>query len=87
MIDGGLSHTALRCQGAHLIVGEVTGMIAERTTATMAAHDGLTADVEGIVEALLAAMTEIDEDTQTVHLTDHLFTEGTHTVVGVAATG
>ena len=53
----------------------------------MAAHDGLTADVEGIVEALLAAMTEIDEDTQTVHLTDHLFTEGTHTVVGVAATG
>ena len=32
-------------------------------------------------------MTEIDEDAQTVHLTDHLFTEGTHTVVGVAATG
>ena len=46
-----------------------------------------TADIEGIIETLLAPMTEIDEDTQTVHLTDHLFTEGTHTVVGVVATG
>ena len=53
----------------------------------MAAHDGLTADVEGIVEALLAAMTEIDEDAQTVHLADDLLAKGTHAVVGVVATG
>ena len=62
-------------------------MVAEGTTAAMTAHNGLAADVEGIIEALLASVTEIDKDTQTVHLADDLFTESTHTVVGIISTG
>ena len=45
----------------------------------MAAHDGLAADVEGIVETLLPGMTHVHEDAQTVHLPDDLFSEGTDT--------
>ena len=87
MIDGGLCHTALRSQSPHLIVCQIARMIAESTTATVTAHNGLRADVKGIIEALLARMTHIHHDAQTVHLTDDLFTKLADAFVGIAASG
>ena len=87
IVDGGLRHTAFGCEGPHLIVGEVAGMVAERPAAAVAAHDGHTADVEGIVEALFSGMAHVDEDAQAVHLVDDLLAEGTDTAMGGVATG
>ena len=85
MVDGGLSHTAFGGEGAELIVGEVAGMVAEGPATAMAAHDGLGADVEGIVKTLLTGMAHVDEDAQTVHLADDLLAEGADTAMGVVA--
>ena len=85
VIDGGLSHTSLGCQGTHLIIGEVAGVITEGTGGGMATHDGLLADVESIVEALLASMAHVDEDAQTIHLGDDLSTKQTHATMRLTA--
>ena len=86
-IECGLCHTTLGCKGTHLVVGQVTGMVAECPTTAVAAHDGHAADLKGIVETFLCRMTQIDHDAKTVHLTDDLFAETTHATVGVAAPG
>ena len=85
VIDGGLCHTTLGSKGTHLVVGEVTRMVAEGTSGRMAAHDRLRTDVEGIVKTLLACMAHIDEDAQAVHLLDDLFTKGADTVMCLIA--
>ena len=62
-------------------------MGAEGAGAAVAAHDGHTADVEGVVEAALGGMAEIDEDAETVHLGDDLTAEGTDAAMGGGALG
>ena len=83
VIDGGLRHATLGGEGPHLVVGEVARMVAEGTGRGVAAHDGFLADVEGIVETLLARMAHVDEDAQTVHLPDDLFAKGADSSMGV----
>ena len=71
--------------GTHLIIGEVARMVTESTGGGMTAHDGLLADIEGIVEALLASMAHIDEDAQTVHLGNDLCAKLTHATMRLIA--
>ena len=86
-IDGDLHDTALRGESPHLVISEVTRMVAEGAAAAMAAHDGLRTEGEGIVETLLSGMAHIDHDAQTVHLAHHLFAETAQAAVGVTAAG
>ena len=87
MIDGGLCHTSLGSEGAHLIVGEIARMVAEGTGTAVTAHDGHPTKLKGIVEAALSGMTEIDENTQTVHLGDNLTPEVAHAAMGLRTLG
>ena len=84
-VDGDLGHAAFGGQGTELIVGEVAGMVAEGPATAVAADDGHTADVEGVVKALLTGMAHVDEDAQAVHLADDLLAEGADTAMGVVA--
>ena len=45
MIERGMSHTTLCCEGTHLVIGQITGHIAERTAAAMAANNRRLADI------------------------------------------
>lgn len=87
VIERGMSHTALCCEGTHLVIGQIAGHIAERTAAAMAADNRRLADIKCIVETLLATMTQIYHDAQTVHLMNHLLAKTAHTIMGIAATG
>ena len=60
-------------------------MVAKCAATAMAAHDGCGAQFQGVVEALLGSMAQIDHDAQPVHLADDLSAEGAHTVVGMTA--
>ena len=78
-IQGDLHHTTLCCQGTHLVVSKVAGMVAQGTATAMAAYDGCLAQFQGVVKTLLVGMTEVDHDTQTVHFPDDLLAKVTHT--------
>ena len=83
VIDRGLCHSAFGSKGSHLVVSEITRMVAKGSGRRMAAHDGLAADIEGIIETLLACMAHVNQNAQTVHLVNHLFAESTHTPMGL----
>ena len=87
VIEGDLHDTALSREVAHLLVGEVAGMVAEGTTTAMTADDGLLTDFEGIVETFLGSMAEIDHDAQAIHFVDHLTPEETDAVMRLGALG
>ena len=57
VIERGMSHTTLCCEGTHLVIGQIARHIAERTAAAMAADNRSLADIKCIVETLLATMT------------------------------
>ena len=63
VIDGGLCHTTFLGKGTHLVVGQVTRMIAKRAGRRVTAHNRLTADFERVIETLLASMTHIYQHT------------------------
>ena len=75
-VEAHLCHAATVAQGTELVVGEVAGVVAEGTAAAVAAHDGGAAALQGIVEALLSRMREIDHHAHAVHLSHHLATKG-----------
>ena len=52
-VERGLCYTAFGGESAHLVIGEVAGMVAEGLTTGVAAHNGCTTDVEGIIETFL----------------------------------
>ena len=87
VVDGGLGHTALSGEGAHLVVCQIARMVAEGARTAVAAHDGHTTDVECIVEAALGGMAKIDKNAQTVHLGDDLTPEGADTSMRGIALG
>ena len=87
MIERGMSHTSTSRKGAHLVIGQVAGHIAERPAAAVAAHDGSLTDFQSIIETLLASMAQVHHDAQAVHLPDHLLAEAAHAIVGVATAG
>ena len=60
-------------------------MVTEGTSRRMAAHDGFRADVEGIIETLLASMAHINKDAQAVHLSDDLSSEVTDASMRLSA--
>ena len=84
-IEGRLSHASLGSKSTHLIVSEVTRMVTQSTTATMTAYDRHTAYLQCIIEALLCSMAHIHHDSQTIHLTNHLFTKTAHTSMSVTS--
>ena len=81
VIECGMGDTALGSKCTHLVIGEVTGHIAERPAVAVRAYDGRTADVEGIVERFLGGMAQVDHDTLIVHPLDHFLPKLRHTVV------
>lgn len=87
VIERGMSHTTLCCEGTHLVIGQIARHIAERTAAAMAADNRRLADIKCIVETLLATMTQIYHDAQAVHLLNYLLAKTAHTIMGIAAAG
>ena len=85
VVEGHLHDTARLSQASHLFVGEVAGMVAQGTTGGMCADDGRLRDFEGIEEALVAGMTQVDHQSETVHLADDLFAETAYAAMYVAA--
>ena len=86
-IEGDMGHTATAGECTQLVVGEIAGMVAQGAAVAMTAHDGGGTDVEGIVEALLAGMAQVDHDAVEVHLLDDALAELAHAIVGVAPAG
>ena len=86
MIERDLHDTTMLGKGPHLVVREVARVVAECAAAAMAAHDRRAAELQGIVETLLASMAEVDHDAQAVHLADDLTTKGADTIMGMLAT-
>lgn len=84
IIERHLHHTTLSSQLSHLVVGEIARMVAKGSTAGVATHNGLLADVECIVETVLTSMTHIYHDAQFVHLPNDLLAEVAHTAMGIA---
>ncbi len=82
VIERGMSHTTLCCEGTHLVIGQIARHIAERTAAAMDADNRSLADIKCIVETLLATMTQIYHDAQAVHLLNHLLAKTAHTIMG-----
>ena len=85
IVQRDLHDTTGGCQAAHLVVGEVARMVAEGATRAVAADDGRLADVEGIVERLVAGMAEVHHQSEAVHLADDLLAEAADAIVGVTA--
>ena len=82
-VERHLCHSAALGQCAQLVVGEVARMVAQGAAVAMTAHDGGGTDVEGIVEAFLAGMAQVDHDAVKVHLLDDALAELAHAIVGV----
>ncbi len=85
VVDGGLSHAARLCECAHLVVSKVAGVVAEGAGAAVAAHNGLRADVQSVVKALLAGVAEVNHYAAPVHFPYHFSPETAHSVMRVAA--
>ena len=62
MIQGDLHDATLLSEGAHLVVSEVARMVAQGATTAMTAYDGCLAELQRIVETLLAGMAEVHHD-------------------------
>ena len=87
MEKGDMGDAVLCGKGTHLVVGEVSGNVAQCLGIAVAAHYRHTADVQCVVETLLTAVAQVDHYATAVHLLDDLLTELAHSVVCVTATG
>ena len=83
--ESDVRHAALCGKRSHLIIGEVSWNIAQGLGVAVAANYRLAAYVQGIVEALLATMAQVDHYAVTVHLLDDFLAELANPVVGITS--
>ncbi len=76
VVQGYLCYTTLLCQGFHLGVCQVAGVVTEGAGTAVAAYDGLAANLKGIIEAGFGGMAQVRHDAQPVHFLYYLLAEG-----------
>ena len=85
VVHGNLCYATFLSQCLHLLIRKVTGVIAKRTGATMAAYNRFLANLQSIIETGFSSMTHIHHNAQAVHLLNYLFSKRTQTaMLGIA---